>query len=886
MAIYTGKSSGDSLSGGDGDDFISGLEGNDTLYGGKGGDTLVGGPGDDTLNGGYGANVAVFSGNFADYTITYDSTASAFTVVDSVASRDGTDAVSSVEWFQFADVTKAAASLMPPTGNETLTGTAASDLLDGGLGHDMLNGMAGDDTLIGGLGNDYLDGGAGVDTAVFSGNFADYAITYRSFDNAYQIVDGVGGRDGADTAWNIEWYQFADGVRNRSMQIPVSTVTSPGNDSITASGADSLSGAAGNDSLYGSRGDDTLNGGSGDDYLSGNLGNDLAVFTGNASEYTISYEGAGRYKVIDNVAGRDGTDILDIMEYVQFADGTRNLSDFGPPVNKVLSGTSGSDLLIGGAGDDSLYGGKGMDTLIGEGGNDLLQDGYVAVFSGNFADYDISFDAQTNTYTVADRVSGRDGTDRARGIVYFQFADGQRDSAMQPPPSTTTSPGNDWITGTEAADNLRGDAGDDTLYGSKADDTLTGGSGNDVLDGGNGYDTAVFSGNFSEYSVTQDGAAGILTFVDHVNDRDGTDTTTGVELFQFADGLRNAAFQLLPSSRTSPGDDSIWGSNGADYLSGAAGNDTLYGSKGDDTLEGGTGNDMLDGAEGSDTAVFSGAFTEYVVSFDGSRYTVRDRSAGRDGTDSVANVEFFQFADGARSADQLIPRDGPPPPPPPPPSGKSLSGTAASDSLVGTGQDDTLSGGNGNDTLDGGLGNDVLEGGAGRDVAVYAGSRSQYIVTSAGTGVGVADGGRGTDTLSGVERLRFDDMQVALDLEGSAGEVAKALGVLFGSASVGNKVFVGIGLQLLDAGLGFEALLDFGLHAVLGEAPANAEVVDLLYQNVVEIAPPPDVRANFVALLEQGVYTQTSLALLAANHQLNLANINFTGLAATGLEYV
>ncbi|WP_428522075.1 hypothetical protein [Roseibium sp.] len=49
-------------------DQLNGKEGNDILNGGDGNDILIGGDGNNQLNGGVGIDVAVFSGNFQDYT--------------------------------------------------------------------------------------------------------------------------------------------------------------------------------------------------------------------------------------------------------------------------------------------------------------------------------------------------------------------------------------------------------------------------------------------------------------------------------------------------------------------------------------------------------------------------------------------------------------------------------------------------------------------------------------------------------------------------------------------------------------------------------------------------------------------------------------------------
>ena len=58
----------------------------------------------------------------------------------------------------------------------------------------------------------------------------------------------------------------------------------------------------------------------------------------------------------------------------------------------------------------------------------------------------------------------------------------------------------------------------------------------------------------------------------------------------------------------------------------------------------------------------------------------------------------------------------------------------------------------------------------------------------------------GFDSLAGVERLQFADQQLALDLDGAAGQAARLLGAVFGPASVPNPGYVGIALSLLDGG--------------------------------------------------------------------------------------
>jgi hypothetical protein len=229
--------------------------------------------------------------------------------------------------------------------------------------------------------------------------------------------------------------------------------------------------------------------------------------------------------------------------------------------------------------------------------------------------------------------------------------------------------------------------------------------------------------------------------------------------------------------------------------------------------------------------------------------------------------------------------------------GAVITGTMNADALVGTAGADTLNGLAGNDTLTGGLGNDVLEGGAGVDVAVFAYPAENYILELQNPSPTVSFSGpmiaiypppptEGTDSLTNIERLKFSDKSFAIDLQASAGQVAKTLGAVFGKAAVANKAYVGIGLHYTDhLGYSYESLMQLAINARLGANPSNGQVVDLLYTNVVGKAPDAPTRKVYTDLLDNRTHTVASLGVLAADTDLNKANINLVGLAQTGLEY-
>jgi len=143
-----------------------------------------------------------------------------------------------------------------------------------------------------------------------------------------------------------------------------------------------------------------------------------------------------------------------------------------------------------------------------------------------------------------------------------------------------------------------------------------------------------------------------------------------------------------------------------------------------------------------------------------------------------------------------------------------------------------------------------------------------------------------SDALINVERIKFSDFSVALDVSGNAGTTAKILGAVFGKASVANKEYAGIGLQLLDGGMSYLNLMQAAINAKLGAGASNVAVVNLLYTNVVGYAPPVGDRDFYVGLLDSGTHTQASLGVLAADTALNTVNVNLVGLANSGLEYL
>ncbi|MFM8768528.1 MAG: Ig-like domain-containing protein, partial [Rubrivivax sp.] len=88
------------------------------------------------------------------------------------------------------------------------------------------------------------------------------------------------------------------------------------------------------------------------------------------------------------------------------------------------------------------------------------------------------------------------------------------------------------------------------------------------------------------------------------------------------------------------------GAEGNDVLRGLGGNDTLLGGPGNDVISGGPGNDSIDGGDGDDVVTYPGDRSLYTITVDetGKITTI---SSASEGTDTILNVERFQFGTAA-----------------------------------------------------------------------------------------------------------------------------------------------------------------------------------------------------------------------------------------------
>ncbi|MGR9204947.1 calcium-binding protein [Rhizobium leguminosarum] len=317
-------------------------------------------------------------------------------------------------------------------------------------------------------------------------------------------------------------------VRGSSGDNAITTGT--GNDTIIGGdGADTLNGGAGEDQLYGGAGNDTLIGGDGNDLFSGDVGND--VIRGGAGNDTISDGGFGFFPGPDGLV----SEVLDI----DAGDGDDAITVQLAP---LLSGT-----IDGGAGIDTLQALE-LRGLTIKNIEVLETAGYLV--SGSSAQFE-SFDKIVYSNNLAYNYPASLAlTDSAHLDLSDELGDrGAFVTGYVSGVDVKTGGGSDEFTGTDGNDIFDGSGGNDIINGKAGNDKLTGGGGDDTINGGDGIDTAIFSGNFANYSFALNNGDHILTSA-----AEGADTLTDVEFARFADGVYDFATEkfTLDGSNSAP----------------------------------------------------------------------------------------------------------------------------------------------------------------------------------------------------------------------------------------------------------------------------------------------------------------------------------------------
>ncbi|HBB55478.1 MAG TPA: hypothetical protein DCZ49_04750, partial [Hyphomonadaceae bacterium] len=547
---------------------------------------------------------------------------------------------------------------------ENVTGSDFADQISGDNGLNVLVGGGGDDLLAGLGGDDVLNGDVGVDT-LLGGDGNDTLIS-----DGLDVLNGGAGNDSA---------QFTTAVHANLFTGALDAVT------VLNNGSTDLSGSGAAPTAF------TL--GAGVSRITNVVANaaagapplppqDVDIVTITVPEGFVLSS-----LTLSGLLSTDDVGFLAVVEGATF------------PADALAAGFDPSVLL----GLANFGNGTGAAALTGTNILPALGAGGGLVPPEAFIGFDGAAGLAAGTYTFLIQQLGPatlgytlDFTVTAVGAAASQDLVGIE--------NLVGSAAGDVLTGDENANIITGAGGNDVLVGLGGNDVLNS-DGIDDIDGGDGIDTVDFSGRTTGIIVDLDtfsaGATGTPSQEGGV--LTAPPASGGTTLFEL-DDIENVIGTAF--------DDSLFGNNEANVLTGGIGNDSLHGFGGVDTLDGGA---------GVDTALFTASTAGITVDLDD------DGDATASNGDVLIAIE--NVTGSSTASDILTGNDG----------ANMLSGLGGDDILNGEGGNDTLNGGDGFDILDGGAGNDTLTGGASADTFFIGANSGADVVTDFATASDLID---------------------------------------------------------------------------------------------------------------------------------------------------
>lgn len=428
-----------------------------------------------------------------------------------------------------------------------------------------------------------------------------------------------------------------------------------GNDQLTGgssgdmlfgqAGNDILLGRGGSDLLFGGADDDTLTGGDGDDQMFGEAGNDRMIWNpgddsdlmeGGAGTDTAEVNGGNGAEVFTVTA--NGTRVrFDRLDPAPFAidigtterlvvnmnggndsfSATGNLAALigitvdGGAGNDTILGSNGADLLLGGDGNDFIDGQQGNDTALLGAGDDVFQwdpgDGSDTVEGQDGTDTMLFNGSNGDETFTTSANGGRVLFTRNLGNIVMDLNDVESID-LNALGGTDTLTVND-LSGTDVSElnvSLAGTIGGATGDGQLDTVTVNGTNGSDIVDVIGAGSSISVVGLPAQVNVTQAEGANDSLIVSTLGDDDSITATT----------LPAGVIKLAIDAGA--GNDTVFGSQGADVVLAGDGNDFVFGDNGNDIAflgagddrfqwNPGDGNDTIEGQDGSDTMLFFGA---------------------------------------------------------------------------------------------------------------------------------------------------------------------------------------------------------------------------------------------------------------------------------------
>lgn len=682
-----------------------------------------------------------------------------------------------------ADVNGTTQNGVPAT-NDSLSGGAEEDEINGLDGTDTLAGLGGNDTITGGDDDDDIDGGAGNDALY--GNDGDDTIVGSSGDDYIEggkntvVGDNLDGGDGFDT---VSYFASAAGV-TVDLNIQDGSTAQSGTGDEDGDILDNFEGVVGSkqaDTITGSNtAADVIEGGEGADILDGQDSDPM--FASGVYEFdTVSYEGSSKAVTVSlgkqgvTTVGKGGDAEGDQIKNFENIIGSAFADTLSIVENGMIEGGAGADIMTTTSDGGTLsYASSNAAVTV-----TLAAAGKQGTGTGGHA--------QGDKFTNFDSVLGSNYNDKLTG--------NELDNGL------LGGTGDDVLAGGAGKDTLVGDnvvslsfagativypfgqshlGGNDTLTGGDGDDYLIGGIGSDAIDGGTGFDTAGYQSSNAAVTITLGTKGAVAT---QTGGDAGGDKLTAVE------GIIGSTF-----------DDKITGNDLDNIIEGGAGKDTLIGGTGNDTVsylgapdtggddtgvtvdlskqdgstaQGGDSDEKGDVLLGFENII--GSFYDDILTGDSFNNIIeggggKDEMHGGDGFDFVSYRNYDNFLAGGDTTGVTISLTS---------VGAIVVGDLAGDAVGDTGTEfegihgsayydiltgnieiNTILGLDGNDLIDGGDEADYLDGGNGTDTVDYSNAAAGVTLTLGAANVKTTVTGGDKDTILNFENVlgsAFDD---------------------------------------------------------------------------------------------------------------------------------
>jgi Ca2+-binding RTX toxin-like protein len=347
-----------------------------------------------------------------------------------------------------------------------------------------------------------------------------------------------------------------------------------------------------------------------------------AVVDGSISDESLGLDNVLFYST-NNLLGID--DGIDTLSYAGDSVGvTVNLNDnftnatgtamFAgltlPSPNQTTSGATGSQ-----AEGDTI---RNFDNIIGGSGNDTITTKNYAI---NVIDAGAGDDRVIASIDTGDTLNG--GTNGTTGDTLVVQNSGNTITNLALNTVTFAQYGDDLFGDTFSNfenyestafshEKIIGSSVNNSLTTGSYDDYLIGGAGNDILNGGtNSINGGDWVGYENAAAVTANLATGTASSAS-----EGTDTLINIENIRTAGGNDNITGSTANNTiDAGAGVDTVSGASGDDVLAGKAGNDTINGDNNNDKISGGTGADTLNGGNDQDIILGDNSYLNGLTHF-------------------------------------------------------------------------------------------------------------------------------------------------------------------------------------------------------------------------------------------------------------------------------